>query len=527
MSVPRDRRRPVTSTMRFDTSQQMKLGQQMKLAPRMIQSMEILQLPMLALQERIEQELSANIALEVSEPSEAAESEGSDERADAVDREMVVGDNGDGADDFARLENFETTYAEATDNEFSSNELRRNGADEGDWTRKASNRLAGERDRKMDAMANAEARPASLTDQLFEQWSLAEFDELTLAAGELIITYIDEDGYLRTELETIADRTPAGAPGEMTVDVLEEVLRKLQQFLEPPGLAARSTVECLLLQLDRIEIEHIDVDYEPVRVLIEHHLDDLVQNRLPRVAQKTGYSIDEIKAAMEHMQGLSLSPGRALVTVSSPGVIPDAIIDYDDEQDRYVVALCDGVLPNLRINKVYEQMSRDRAVEKGTREFIQTNLRNARWLLEAVDQRNSTLLRVIRVVADAQRGFLESGPQHLKPLPMTQVADQLGVHVATISRAVADKWVQTPRGVLPLRQFFSGGTEMEGGGDKSWEAVKAILREIIDGEDKAKPYSDDVLSTKLKERGIEIARRTVAKYRDQLGIPTARRRKQY
>ncbi|MCK4873973.1 MAG: RNA polymerase factor sigma-54 [Phycisphaerales bacterium] len=519
--------------MRFETSQHMKLGQHMKLAPRMIQSMEILQLPMLALQERIEQELASNIALEIAEPTDDDPTDRSGKGDDAVDvaeRELVVSDESQGhSDDFARLESFESTYTEASDNEFSSSDLRPDAWEKSDWSRRVSSRLSGERDKKQDAMANAEARPASLTDQLLEQWMLSEYDEPTTRAGKLLISHIDEDGYVRTDLATIADHAPRDDDEPITVELLEETLVKVQRFLEPPGLAARTIVECLLLQLDPIEANDpdLDVNYDLIRTLIEHHLDDLAQNRLPTVAQKTGTSIDEIKTAMTYMRALSLSPARSLVPVNSARIIPDAIIEYDEEQDRYVAALCDGTVPNLRISKVYEDMARDKAVDKKAREFITTNLRNARWLVEAVDQRSSTLMRVIRVVLEAQRDFFDFGPQHLRPLPMTQVADQLGVHVATISRAVSDKWVQTPRGVLALRQFFSGGMETQSGGDKSWEAVKAILGEIIDGEDKDAPFSDDALKKQLSERGIDLARRTVAKYRVQLGIPTARRRKQY
>ena len=166
-------------------------------------------------------------------------------------------------------------------------------------------------------------------------------------------------------------------------------------------------------------------------------------------------------------------------------------------------------------------------MEKQTREFVSTNVRNAQWLIESIDQRNNTLLRVVNVVLARQREYFDHGPQHLKPLPMIEVADQLGIHVGTVSRAVADKWMQTPRGLVLLRKFFSGGTETDSGDAMSWEAIKARLKEIVDGEDKFKPLSDEALSQELKKRGIEIARRTVVKYRQQLNIPPARHRRAY
>jgi RNA polymerase sigma-54 factor len=158
-------------------------------------------------------------------------------------------------------------------------------------------------------------------------------------------------------------------------------------------------------------------------------------------------------------------------------------------------------------------------VDRETREFVSNNVRNATWLIESINQRKNTLLRVVNVVLNRQREYFDHGPQHLKPLPMIEVADQLGIHVATVSRAVADKWMQTPRGLVPLRKFFSGGTETESGENLSWEAIKHLMREIVENEDKTKPLSDEAIAAELRKRGIDIARRTVVKYRQQLDIP--------
>jgi RNA polymerase sigma-54 factor len=176
---------------------------------------------------------------------------------------------------------------------------------------------------------------------------------------------------------------------------------------------------------------------------------------------------------------------------------------------------------------MYHKMLKDRTQDKKTREFLSNNVRNARWLIESIEQRRSTITRVIRAVVDAQREFFDKGPEFLRPLPMIQVADQLGIHVATVSRAVSEKWIQTPRGVFPLRRFFSGGTTDSGGQEMSWDAVKEKLKTIIDGEDSMTPLNDDEIVDKLKAQGIDLARRTVAKYRKILNIPTARQRKTF
>ncbi len=538
----------------------MKLGQHMKLAPRMIQSMEILQMPLVELEERIEQELENNPTLELSEgdaddPGLREELAENRREEAAADRPLDL-DGGSGGDDFERLDSFEETHPDAAENEFSSSdyaahdqwetagETRDHGLSMDAGTYSAA-RQTGERDAKLDAMAAAPARSASLTEQLRGQWALADVEAALRPLGELIITFLEDDGYLRTDLETIAERAPVAperigdaGPGGValakspTVVELERALKAVQLFLEPAGVAARNPGECLLLQLDALEDDAQDLGWPAhafanARQIVANHLDDLTQNRLPRVAEKTGLSLEEIKEALTLLRRLSLAPARRLVEDANRAIVPDAIVEYDADQDRYISYLNDSRLPNVRINQEYARLSRDKQMQKKDREFLKTNLGNAQWLLDAVGQRRHTLLRVIRAVVEAQRDFFDYGPQALKPLPMTGVAEQLGIHVATVSRAVAEKYLATPRGVVPLRKFFSGGLQTDGGEDVAWDAIKEGLREVIDAEDKAKPLSDEALVDELKKRGIEIARRTVAKYRDQLNIQPARLRKQF
>ncbi|MFK7961133.1 MAG: RNA polymerase factor sigma-54 [Phycisphaerales bacterium] len=498
--------------MRFDTSQQMRIGQQMKLAPRMIQSMEILQMPLVALEERIEQELESNIALERVE----AEGEAAPEATETVEgeRELVVGDGStDSAEDFERLGDLNDTYGEMLDDAWSGPPR--------------AARETGERDGKMDAMANVAARGASLEEQLLDQWRLAEVDPHVHAVGELLIGYVDADGFISTTDEAILEQW-AAVPGlELDEAIIGRSVQSLQQWLEPPGMAARDLRESLLLQVEAIEAreDRADARWDDVRTLIRDHYEDMLQNRLPRITAAGDLSLDDIHGAMRLMRNLNLSPGRDLVDVSVPHVIPDIIVEYDDDADAYIPRVAGDRLPSLRLNDEYVKMARDKAQEKTTREFVGRNVQNAQWIMDAIRQRRSTLLRVAAIVVAHQRAWFDDGPQALRPLPMVDVADQLGIHVATVSRAVSDKWMQTPRGIVPLRRFFSGGTQSEDGRDMSWEAVRATLQELIDGEDKGKPMSDEALAGALKERGISIARRTVVKYRQQLNIPPARHRK--
>jgi RNA polymerase sigma-54 factor len=500
----------------------------MALSPRMIQSMEILQLASLALEERIEQELETNPLLELAEvkPQET-EGAAAAEQAEAAaeqrelsrEREMVMSDAPDAnaEQDFARTADMADQLGD---------EWVQNTQESADYHTPI--RDNGERNAKMDAMANTASRGASLADQLLDQWRFVEADEALLRAGEHLIEFIDDDGYLRTEMEQVLNQAPPG----VTEEHLAEALALLKDVLEPRGIGAADLRECMLIQIDS-QLDEEDLEEEDrcrllvARRIIVDHLDDLEMNRLPKIAQGLGVGIEQIKRGLEKLKRLDPRPGRRLAPEPVQVIVPDVQVEYDPVADSYVAAMSRGRQPALRINPQYRALSKDRTQDKETRNYLARNMTDARWLIDALRQRNSTLLRVVNVVIEAQRDFLDHGPQHLKPLPMIQVADQLGIHVATVSRAVADKYVQTPRGIYPLRMFFSGGTESASGQEMSWSAVQAKLKEIIDNEDGAKPFSDDALVAQLKEKGIDIARRTVAKYRQQMNIPPARRRKKF
>ncbi|MBL9119507.1 MAG: RNA polymerase factor sigma-54 [Phycisphaerae bacterium] len=497
--------------MRFETGQHLRLGQHMKLAPKMIQSMEILQLPLLALQERIDQELEANVALELVEPGmregtqdAKAKSEQGERKADKADET---------AEQFERLRQMERSYGDIFDSD----------------TGRPSSRLAGERDKKMDAMANAPSRGASLVDQLRQQWSEAEPPEELLEVGNRILEYVNDDGLLGADLPTILDqsRNLPGVP--WSLELLERTVLELQHVLEPVGIAARNVRECLLLQIDALadadEDESKWETWDDAHALVRDHFDDLLQNRLPKIREKSGMSIERIQLAKALLKRCNLAPGRELVSEDVRPIIPDVIVEFDSENDLYTARLPGHSLPELRISPDYQKMAKDTSVERSTRDFVSRNVRSASWLIDAIHQRKQTLLRVVNVVLARQREFFDHGPHFLKPLPMVEVAEQLGIHVGTVSRAVAGKWLQTPRGNVELRKFFSGGLETASGEDRSWEAIKALMREVVEAEDKKDPLSDAAISDKLKERGVTIARRTVVKYREQLNIPPARQRK--
>jgi len=484
----------------------------MKLAPRIIQAMEILQLPMMALQERIDVEMETNPVLETA----IAEADADDPPADAEvvsdrgEQDMVVSEDNGNSDDFERL-------AEFTD-EYNADGVEFAGID-APVRQAAANR--GERDRKLDAMANTPAPGESLDEYLMGQWVFVEAPEEIKAAGEIIIALIDEDGYLRTELSELAERTTDGRAFDE--ETLQAALATVQT-LDPIGVGARDLKECLTLQLQAEANAGMDVAIE--MQLVSRFLRDIEMNRLPRIAQRAGRHIEEIKKAIENLSHLNPRPGLLISSRSVPVITPEILVDVDNE-GRIVVAMADGTTPRLCISEDYRRLARDRKTETEARRFLQKNIRSAQWLMDAIAQRKRTIQRVAGEVFKVQREFLEYGREALKPLPMADIAAKVHVHVATVSRAVAGKYVQTPRGIFPLRMFFSGGTTTAEGKDVAWDVVRTKLQEVIDNEDKSNPLNDDKLAAELNRRGFTIARRTVAKYRRILNIPPARKRKQF
>ncbi len=479
----------------------------MTLAPRMIQSMEVLQLPLLALQEKMETELNSNPVLEmVEEPAdetvEAADETENDESLDQ--EELVIGDDSDKADDFERLASIGESEAGFNDYLDGASSV-------------SFRRTSGEKDKKLEALQNTAALAQSLNDSLNEQWRLVEADELVKQAGALIIDYIDEKGYLAVRLEQLHNKDKH----KFGIEHLYKALELIQE-LEPAGVGARDLKECLLIQMQQFPD---DMTFESR--LVQDHWDELLENKLPQIARKMDCAVEQINAAIARMSKLDTSPGLAVGRNDNHAITADVIVE-PSEDGGYVVRLTDTNMPNLRVNSFYARMARDRKLDQKTREFLIQNIRSAQWFMDAIIQRKNTVLRVAQVVVDRQSEFFDKGKLYLKPLPMAVVADEVGVHIATVSRAVAGKYIQSPQGILPLRSLFNGGMQTADGRQHSWDAVKARLQQIVDDEDKSRPLNDDEIRDELADAGVgKIARRTVAKYRKILHIPTARFRKKY
>ena len=501
--------------MRLDTHLSQRMDQRMILAPRMIQSMEILQLPIMALQERIQQELQENPVLEQKEvpndesaPTDETDGQLPEDNPADFERELVIDEGNDKEIDFDRLEALSRDWDHLNEGHRPS----RNGLDE-------------ESDKKHDAMQNMPSRPESLQEYLTHQLSFLDVTAEQLSLLEFLISHLDERGYLTTSLEEIAksfERQAAerGQTVAIPLDQWEETL-KVVQSLEPLGVGARDLTECLILQLTP-ETPHRDV----LRVLIQNHMEDIGNNRLPIIQRKTGFELTFIKEAIEALKHLNMNPGSQFTVDKIPYVVPDIAVERT-ETGEYEVRLLDDWTPNIYISRRYVEMYKNKREDPKAREYLKKKITAAQWLLESIEQRRATLEKVTRAIIQHQRSFLDKGPEFIEPLKMQQIADLVGVHVTTVSRAVDDKWVQTPRGIFPLKRFFGGGTQTLTGEDIAWEKIKQKLLEIIDKENKANPYSDEDLVAKLNEAGYPVARRTVTKYRKMLKIPSSRQRKDW
>ncbi len=369
--------------------------------------------------------------------------------------------------------------------------------------------LVAQEDHEELPFENMVRSTSSLTDHLDEQLRLATEDPLIRRIGTEIIGNLDEDGYLRAELAEIAERC------QTTVEEVEKVLALVQTF-DPPGVAARSIQECLLIQL------RSDPNPDPVSVeIVEQHFDDLCRRRYPDIARALRLPLDRIMESVEEIMGLEPKPGRRFGAADSRYIVPDVIVHKMGND--YVVTLNEDGIPRLRVNALYRSLLRNSGDE--ARQYVEQKLRSAVWLIKSVDQRQRTLRKVTQSIVKFQREFLDKGLPYLRPLSLRDVGEDIGMHESTISRVTTNKYVETPQGLFELKFFFHSGIASGSGEMVSSVSVKKMIQDLLANEDPSKPLSDQEVAQILKSRGLIIARRTVAKYREELGIlPSHQRR---
>ncbi len=458
------------------------------MTPRLQQALKLLQVPTLELQAILKQEIMQNPLLE--------------EVDEVTDNEDLAAEDS----------------PEEKANEESETPSEEDPIDWSDYMQDGLDRTyVPQSETNMEFLEKVPVTRGTLAESLMEQLHFLNLPAEHMAIAEFLVGSIDDSGWLATSIEDVAE-----AIGRSIEDV-EKVLLVVQA-LEPAGVGARSLRECLLIQLEA----RAEKDTLPWRI-IHDHFDHLVNRRFPEISRQLKCTAEEVQAAADVIATLNPRPGLLVSSEEPRYVTPDLLVDRVDEE--YIVVLNDRHLPRLRISTAYEGVLRDKkksemnSDETKTREYIQGKLNSARWLIQTIEQRRKTMIKVMSCIIREQRDFFDKGIAFLRPLTLQQVARQIDMHESTVSRVCSGKYVQTPRGVFELKFFFSSGLETDAGEDVSARAAKNTIKTLIDEEDKRNPLSDDAIAKKLHENGLRIARRTVAKYREQLNVLPARFRR--
>jgi RNA polymerase sigma-54 factor len=488
------------------------MGQELRINPRLYQAMDMLTMPLLDLQQHLKLELQQNPFLDMVEPDEDDEREDDDTTAS----------------DTTASEGEEQTTSEAPEPAADENsaweDLMLSGFEEG-----SRGLSSGAEDNEYLEPVRAEVR--DLADHLREQVALLELSERERVLADEFIGNIGEDAYLTCTLEELLTgvndmikRHAANAgmdDGDLPLFTMAEAERMLAivQTLDPPGVAARDVRECLLLQLKDQRRED-SLAYR----LVNGAFDELTARKWTELARRYGITPLEIQAAADEVAKLDLKPGLRFSAQDEGFVIPDLIVERIDGE--YRVFTNDGHMPRLRLSRSYVDLARDKKnLDQEQRDFIQTRMNAAQWLVQAIEQRRQTMLKVMHFIVDRQREFFEKGVEFLKPLTLREVAEVVGLHESTVSRVTSDKYVQTPRGMIPLKFFFSSALSTTDGEDVSARGIRAQIQKLVAEEDTKRPLTDQEIVDVLQKGGINIARRTVAKYREQLNVLPARMRK--
>ena len=472
------------------------LKQEQILAPQQIQSLEILLASVQELQTKISNELAENPTLEQETPGNEDLAGDVLSETDSAQKQATPEEKREIDEDAAAMVQLADSWQNSIP--FSGSGTRLHTEDD---------------EEKRKFLFDSLTAEPSLQEQLLEQLRLSDANEETAKLAELIIGSIDDSGYLRSipaDLATV---------GGVSIKEVERVLKFVQSF-DPPGIAARDPRECLMLQLERKGKKD-----QPVYRLVKDHLDELGSNKLPQIAKSMGVSIAELHKMIEEIRKLAPYPGSAFSPDRSVYIVPE--VSIVEEGGKLIVKKEQGHLPKLRISQYYLKLLEDSSVSQETKQYIREKLAGSKALMKSIIQRQSTIAQIAEVILDTQYDFFTKGIDHLHPLTMQQVADKLGIHETTVSRAIANKYIQTPMGLFEFKFFFSSGFHAENGEEVSNRSVMEKIKDIIAKEDPAKPYSDLKLTEMLKKEGLSVARRTVAKYRESMGIPSSHLRKEY
>ena len=493
--------------------------QELKLSPQQIQLMKLLQLPLIELEQRIKEEIESNPALDDTESSEENEPITDAEEGENYNDNDDNGENDDYNDDepiVNKEEEFDLTDYLPDDDEYDYS-----------YKLQANNRSRDDEDYQAPV-----THEESFQDYLIHQLGYHELTEKEEIIGEMIIGNLDDNGYLSRPIANLVDDLLFTMNIETTEEEIKKVLDVVQQ-LDPPGIGATDLQECLLIQLKRLQEENPYNDYKLSITVIKDCFEEFTKKHYDKIAKKTGASNRQLKAALDEILKLNPKPGDSSPSSSRSMhyITPDFFISIKD--DNLELSLDGRNNPDLKVNKQYVKMLDDFSKEKESRskqeaaQFVRQKIDSAKWFIDAIRQRQHTLYITMKAIMDIQREYFLTGDDtKLKPMILKDIAEKVGLDISTISRVANSKYVQTPYGTFLLKTFFSEGITNEEGEEVSTREIKKILQDSIDSENKSKPYTDEELMAVLKEKGYPIARRTVAKYREQLGIPVARLRKE-
>ena len=497
----------------------LRLSQKLIMTPQLQQAIKLLQLSRLELQQSLQQHLMENPLLDevVAEAEENEEVVTADR--DQADQPATSGEAGEDIHDKPTEsgDNAEEFSASSWEDYFDT-DLRRGETDYSSSSRE-----------EFPSYEQTVAKSTSLEDHLVWQLSLSGLSDREKEVGRLIIGNLDDDGYLRITLEELVAGTP------YTVDEAESVLKDVQGF-DPNGVAARDLPECLLLQLKFLGRSQIgSLGSRPgtlkgsvLEAIVLHHLKDLEKKQYARIAKALNISVDDVFQATRIIEGLEPKPGRPFSNTQNYAIVPDVFVVKNEGE--WEVLLNDDGLPRMRISPYYKQlMSSGQSGTAETKAYMDDKLRAAQWVIRSIEQRNKTIVKVVSSIVKFQEGFFERGIQHLKPLVLKQVAEDIGMHESTISRVTANKYMYCPQGMLELKFFFNAGLQRA---DQPTDmlssvTVREMIRKMVAAEDASKPLKDEEIAAKLRTQQVLIARRTVAKYRAEDNIPSATQRKRF
>jgi len=511
-------------------SLQLKLGQQLTMTPQLQQAIRLLQLSTLDLQQEIQEALESNPMLEVSEESEGSDEQGGNKESSQESSQDKSSDNSEVSVNTSETANNESLAEEnVADSEWSES-IPQDLPVDTDWedvyqSSSPTPAIASSADDDMD-FESRRGSDESLQDHLLWQLNLTPMEDRDRYIAMAIIDAVQPNGLLDSKLEEIyqglAHQFEQQAENEddlLEADEVQAVLHRVQQF-DPPGVAGEDLSDCLAIQLRQMPSDTPLLNQ--ALIVVKQHLDLLGSRDYKLLMKRTKLREAELKQIISIIQSLNPSPGDSISTSTAQYVVPDVFVRKQD--DRWMVQLNPEIAPKIKINNDYASLVK-RADNSSDNTFLKDNLQEARWFLKSLQSRNETLLKVSSCIVEKQQGFLDYGPEAMKPMILHDIANEVEMHESTISRVTTQKYMHTPQGIFELKYFFSSHVATASGGECSSTAIRAIIKKLVAAENAKKPLSDNKITSLLDDQGIKVARRTIAKYRESLNIPPSNERK--